>query len=206
MSDVIWKNCCGTVEVSQLIFYRGNKKMNTVKQLYDAAAVEKAIAQIAECIAIDFAGKPDGFALVGTQQMGVPLAEKLCALLKEKGLKPEFGKLDITMYRDDFGTRDILPMINETRIPFDVNGKDIILVDDVLSSGRTIRAALDALTDFGRPGMIRLAVLVDRGEPEFPIRADYVGFEVSLPPERKVKVRFEDGCGSPAGIYDVKWQ
>ncbi len=180
--------------------------MNTVKLLYDVSAMEKAVADIAERIAADFSGKPDDFALVGTQQMGVPLAEKLCAILKEKGLKPDLGKLDITMYRDDFGTRDILPMINETRIPFDVNGKDIILVDDVLSSGRTIRAALDALTDFGRPGMIRLAVLVDRGEPEFPIRADYVGFNVSLPLERKVKVHFDAAGELPAGIYDIKWQ
>ena len=180
--------------------------MDSIKQLYDVAAVEKAIAEIADRIAADFSGKPNGFALVGTQQMGVPLAEKLCVALKAKGLAPDFGKLDITMYRDDFGTRDILQMINETYIPFDVNGKDIILVDDVLSSGRTIRAALDALTDFGRPGMIRLAVLVDRGEPEFPIRADYVGFKVALPLERKVKVRFEDTADIKAGIYDVKWQ
>ena len=110
------------------------------------------------------------------------------------------------MYRDDFGTRDILPMINETEIPFDVSDKEIILVDDVLSSGRTIRAALDALTDFGRPGFIRLAVLVDRGEPEFPIRADYVGFNVSLPADRKVKVFFAENNGFQPGIYDVKWQ
>jgi pyrimidine operon attenuation protein/uracil phosphoribosyltransferase len=178
--------------------------MNTVKQLYDATAVEKAIVQIAERIAIDFAGKPDGFALVGTQQMGVPLAEKLCALLKEKGLEPDFGKLDITMYRDDFGTRDILPMINETRIPFDVNGKDIILVDDVLSSGRTIRAALDALTDYGRPALIRLAVLVDRGNPEFPIRADFVGFTNDSPAEHKIVVQFDDD-GKPAGVYERNW-
>ena len=83
---------------------------------------------------------------------------------------------------------------------------EIILVDDVLSSGRTIRAALDALTDFGRPGFIRLAVLVDRGEPEFPIRADYVGFKVTLPAERKVKVHFIENNGFQPGIYDVKWQ
>ena len=176
--------------------------MDNCKQLYDAAGMDEAIRQISGRIAADFAGDPRGIALVGIQQMGVPLAEKLCSALIEAGVNPEFGKLDITMYRDDFGARDILPMINETRIPFDVNDRVIILVDDVLSSGRTIRAALDALTDFGRPGLIRLAVLVDRGEPEFPIRADYVGFQVNLPTERKVKVRFKDD----PGIYDVKWQ
>ena len=114
--------------------------------------------------------------------------------------------LDITMYRDDIGTRNMLPRIHETIIPFDVNDRVIILVDDVLSSGRTIRAALDALTDYGRPGLIRLAVLVDRGDPEFPIRADFVGFNVSLPAERKVLVNFEDIPGMDAGIYDVNWQ
>ena len=114
--------------------------------------------------------------------------------------------LDITMYRDDIGTRNLLPMIHETVIPFDVDDRIIILVDDVLSSGRTIRAALDALTDYGRPGLIRLAVLVDRGEPEFPIRADFVGFEVSLPAERKVLVNFETVDNVAAGIYDVNWQ
>ena len=92
------------------------------------------------------------------------------------------------------------------RSPFDVNDREIILVDDVLSSGRTIRAALDALTDYGRPGLIRLAVLVDRGEPEFPIRADFTAFKVALPPERKVVVRFEDDAEYPAGIFDVNWQ
>ena len=180
--------------------------MDNCKQLYDVAGMDDAIRQIAGRIAADFAGDPRGIALVGIQQMGVPLAEKLCSALIEAGVNPEFGKLDITMYRDDFGTRDIIPMINETRIPFAVDDKVIILVDDVLSSGRTIRAALDAVTDFGRPGLIRLAVLVDRGEPEFPIRADYVGYNVALPADRKVKVRFGEVPGETAGIFDVKWK
>ena len=180
--------------------------MNSIKQLFDAAAMEEAIRRTAAAIAADFAGDLRGVALVGIQQMGVPLAEKLCAELQKNGIKPDFGKLDITMYRDDFGTRDIIPMINETNIPFAVDDKVIILVDDVLSSGRTIRAALDAVTDFGRPGLIRLAVLVDRGEPEFPIRADYVGFNVSLPADRKVRVHFDEVSGACAGIFDVKWK
>ena len=176
--------------------------MNSCKELFNAEEMADAVRRIAAKIAGNMAGTAPDFALVGIQQMGVELAEKLQEALAEHGLAPELGKLDITMYRDDSGARDILPMINETRIPFDVNDRVIILVDDVLSSGRTIRAALDALTDFGRPGLIRLAVLVDRGEPEFPIRADYVGFQVDLPTERKVKVRFKD----EPGIYDVKWQ
>ena len=109
------------------------------------------------------------------------------------------------MYRDDFGTYSGLPLIRETSIPVDVNGKRIILVDDVLSSGRTIRAALDALTDYGRPELIRLAVLVDRGNPEYPIRADYVGRQILLPDEHKVSVLFDED-GDEAGIYEVNWK
>ena len=180
--------------------------MESSRQLFSAGDIDSGVKEIAQKIAARFAGKNADFALVGIQQMGVVLAEKIYNEMKNLGYSPDFGKLDITMYRDDFGKRDILPMINETAIPFDVNDKEIILVDDVLSSGRTIRAALDALTDFGRPGFIRLAVLVDRGEPEFPIRADYVGFKVTLPAERKVKVHFIENNGFQPGIYDVKWQ
>ena len=176
-------------------------------KLFSAEEISNAVAKIADAIGADFSSSFDDCALVGIHQQGVPLAELICEELKKKyGSAPLIGKLDISMYRDDIGNRKRLPAIRETDISFDVNGSSIILVDDVLSSGRTIRAALDALTDFGRPGLIRLAVLVDRGEPEFPIRADYVGFKVSLPAERKVKVHFES-CGefSP-GIYDVEWQ
>ena len=178
--------------------------MDNSKQLYDAAGMDEAIRQIAGRIAADCAGDPRGIALVGIQQMGVPLAEKLCSALTDAGVDPEFGKLDITMYRDDFGKRSGLPLIRETVIPFDLNGENIILVDDVLSSGRTIRAALDALTDYGRPALIRLAVLVDRGEPEFPIRADFVGFSNNSPAENKIVVQFDEN-GLPGGVYERKW-
>ena len=148
----------------------------------------------------------DKIALVGIHQLGVPLAERLRAELTAPGApEPEFGKLDISMYRDDIGNRNPLPLIRETEIAFDVNDKIIILVDDVLSSGRTIRAALDALTDYGRPRLIRLAVLVDRGEPEYPIRADFVGFNLTLPADRKVAVGF-DGGNRSAGIFEVDWK
>jgi bifunctional protein pyrR len=109
------------------------------------------------------------------------------------------------MYRDDVGLRSGLPLIRETVIPFNIDGHKIILVDDVLSSGRTIRAALDAITDYGRPNMIRLAVLVDRGDPEYPIRADYVGFKLDLDPAHKVAVQFDED-GDEAGIFEVNWQ
>ena len=178
--------------------------MTSYVQLFDAEQMMAGVRELARKIADHFTDSDREFALVGIHQLGVPLAQLLNDELVKLGRKSEFGKLDITMYRDDIGTRSMLPRIHETVIPFDVNDKEIILVDDVLSSGRTIRAALDALTDYGRPGLIRLAVLVDRGEPEFPIRADFVAFNVSLPAERKVLVNFDSTDHAP-GIYDVNW-
>ena len=179
--------------------------MNSYAQLYDAEQTMRGVRELARQIERHFSVPERDFALVGIHQMGVPLAKLLCRELAAGGRNPEFGQLDITMYRDDIGTRSMLPRIHETVIPFDVNDREIILVDDVLSSGRTIRAALDALTDYGRPGLIRLAVLVDRGEPEFPIRADFTAFRVTLPPERKVMVRFEPDADFSAVIFDVNW-
>ncbi len=180
--------------------------MNTYAQLFDAEQTKQGVRMLAEQIGRHFSVSGSDFALVGIHQMGVELARLLCEeIASASGKKPEFGQLDITMYRDDIGTRNMLPQIHETVIPFDVNGREIILVDDVLSSGRTIRAALDALTDYGRPGLIRLAVLVDRGEPEFPIRADFTAFKVSLGADRKVVVKFEPDADFSAGIFDVQW-
>ena len=180
--------------------------MTLKKQIYSAAEMDRAIDEMATSIAAAFPIAEGNCALVGIHQYGVPLAERLHdAITKLAGCAPEFGKLDISMYRDDIGNRNPLPLIRETEIDFDVNDKIIILVDDVLSSGRTIRAALDALTDYGRPRMIRLAVLVDRGEPEYPIRADFIGFRVSLKPDRKVAVRFDEGNAS-GGIFEVEWK
>ena len=174
-------------------------------KLFSAEEISNAVAKIADAIGADFSSSFDDCALVGIHQQGVPLAELICEVVKKKyGSAPLIGKLDISMYRDDIGNRKRLPAIRETDISFDVNGSSIILVDDVLSTGRTIRAALDALTDYGRAGLIRLAVLVDRGEPEFPIRADYVGLCTTVPADQKIVVRFEED-GDP-GIYAVKWE
>ena len=193
--------------------------MTLRKQIYSAAEMDRAIDEMASAIAAAFPIAEGNCALVGIHQFGVPLAERLHdAITKLAGCAPEFGKLVISMYRDDIGNRNPLPMyrddignrnplplIRETEIDFDINDKTIILVDDVLSSGRTIRAALDALTDYGRPKAIRLAVLVDRGEPEYPIRADFVGFKLHLPADRKVSVSFDDDNRS-GGISEVDWK
>lgn len=117
----------------------------------------------------------DGVALVGLQTGGVPLAEAIAGDLSEiEGVDVEVGKLDVAFYRDDIGIRPVLAE-EPTDIPFDVDGRTIVLVDDVLFTGRTIRAALDALSSFGRPRAVQLAVMVDRGHRELPIRPDFVG-------------------------------
>ena len=126
----------------------------------------------------------------------MPLAQRIAEAIPEhEGVEPPVGALDITFYRDDLSLVAQQPMVKGTEIPFDLNGQTIVLVDDVLYTGRTIRAAMDALIDFGRPQAIRLAVLVDRGHRELPIRADYVGKNVPTSREEIVKVRLEETDG-----------
>ena len=182
--------------------------MTLRKRLYSPEEISGAVERMAGAIREDCRNAGcDDYALVGLYQQGVPLAERLCdALERLTGRRPRMAKLDISLYRDDFGKRSALPLIRETVIPFDVNDTRIILVDDVLSTGRTIRAALDALTDYGRPGVIRLAVLVDRGNPEFPIRADFVGFECNPPADHKVAVQFDADDPGENGIFEVEWK
>ncbi len=166
----------------------------TEQQLCTATDLAAAIDRIADAIVSDF-GSPDApeYALVGLYRAGVPLAERLLETIIRRGAKPPvLGKLDVTMYRDDIGLRRTLPQIRETILPFNMEGAQVILVDDVLSSGRTIRAALDALTAFGRPALIRLAVLIDRDNAEYPIRPDYVGMRIEVPEDRKIVVSLPD--------------
>ena len=147
---------------------------------------------------------PDQLILIGIQRGGVPLAERLaCAIERISGAKHPCGTLDIAMYRDDIGLRKTLPQIFETRIPFDLTEKTVILVDDVLQSGRSIRAALDAVTYFGRPAVVRLAALLDRGSREFPIQGDYVGKKISVPDDCRIKVSWNEITGSGDFVYTV---
>lgn len=143
----------------------------------DGAAVSRALTRIAHEI-LEANGGAQDLAIVGIVTRGKDLAEDLCERIEAiEGVRPALGSLDISLYRDDFGTR-IAPVLHGTSLPFSLEGKTVVLVDDVLFTGRTIRAALDSLMDYGRPAAVRLAVVVDRGHRELPIRADYVGKNV----------------------------
>ena len=153
----------------------------------NAAAIQRALVRIAHEIA-ERNENSDEVVLVGIQTGGVPLAERLAAALKELwGRSVPLGKLDVAMHRDDLDRR-MAPDVHPTAIPFDVTGKTVVVVDDVLFRGRTMRAAMDALNDFGRPKRIQLAVLVDRGHRELPIKADFVGKNVPTSPSESILV------------------
>jgi pyrimidine operon attenuation protein/uracil phosphoribosyltransferase len=156
--------------------------------------VRRALTRIAHEI-VERTGA-DVAALVGIADRGDDLARRLAAqIARIEGTAPPVGALDITFYRDDIGLRAEAPEVHETRIDFDVTGRVVVLVDDVLFTGRTIRAAMDALMDLGRPRAIQLAVLVDRGHRELPIRADYVGKNVPTALTDQVTVRIVEVDG-----------
>jgi pyrimidine operon attenuation protein/uracil phosphoribosyltransferase len=165
------------------------------KPILDAADVGRVLTRIGHEIVERNKGAAD-LVLVGVHRRGVPLASRLAAKLAEiEGRPVPVGALDVAMYRDDIGMRPP-GATHDTDLPFDLGGKVVVLVDDVLFTGRTIRAALDALVDFGRPRAIQLAVLVDRGHRELPIRADYVGKNVptNLGEDVQVQVVEVDGA------------
>ncbi|MBP2659429.1 MAG: Bifunctional protein pyrR [Firmicutes bacterium] len=157
--------------------------------IMDEQAIRRGLIRIAHEIIENNKGIKD-LILVGIRTRGVPLAERLAAEIKRiEGAELPVGILDITLYRDDLSTLSYQPIVHETQIPVDISGKIIILIDDVLYTGRTVRAALDAIIDIGRPKVIQLAVLVDRGHRELPIRADYVGKNVPTSSKEVVGVQ-----------------
>ncbi|NBO63545.1 MAG: bifunctional pyr operon transcriptional regulator/uracil phosphoribosyltransferase PyrR [Acidobacteria bacterium] len=157
-------------------------------RLMTAADIDRVLMRMASQIVEN---NPDlsNVVLVGIRRRGVPLATRLAAkILEMDGVTVTTGALDITLYRDDLSTVGDRPVVNRTELPGNITGKTIILVDDVLYTGRTVRAALDELIDFGRPHRVQLAVLVDRGWRELPIQADYVGKQLSTSEREIVKV------------------
>lgn len=166
--------------------------LKNIKEIMDAQSIENALTRIAHEI-IEHNADTSEIAIVGIRTRGEYLANRLVATIKNiKGIKLLLGLLDITLYRDDLMDTDSQPIVHETKIGFDVSTKHIILVDDVLYTGRTIRAALDAFIDFGRPKSIQLAVLVDRGHRELPIRADYVGKNIPTSQKETVIVKLRE--------------
>jgi len=162
------------------------------KQILNSEDIHRAMVRIAHEIAERNKGT-ENIILVGIRRRGVPLAERIAATLSElEGRRVPVGYLDITLYRDDLSSRGPSPIVGKTSLDHDITGKTVILVDDVLYTGRTVRAALDALTDLGRPTRIQLAVLVDRGHRELPVRADFVGKNVPTAISERVEVRVKE--------------
>ena len=169
--------------------------MKVKAKVRDKEAIAKAVVRISHEI-LERNKKSADLACVGIRERGVPLAERIAAAIKEiAGHAPPVGILDITLYRDDLTMIAHQPVVHKTEIGFDITDKSIILIDDVLFTGRTIRCALDELIDFGRPQSIQLAVLIDRGHRELPIRADYVGKNIPTARGELVEVRLQESDG-----------
>jgi pyrimidine operon attenuation protein/uracil phosphoribosyltransferase len=166
----------------------------------DARGIELAVKRIGLEILEANQGLAD-VAVVGIHRRGVPLGQRLIRYFREhERVEVPFGTVDITLYRDDAGLMLPQPQLNSTEIDFDVTGRKLVLVDDVLFTGRTVRAALDAIIDYGRPRRIQLAVLVDRGLRELPIRADFVGKAVDTTPDQTVQVHLLETDGEDRAV------
>jgi pyrimidine operon attenuation protein/uracil phosphoribosyltransferase len=173
------------------------------RPVMDGDAVSRALRRIAHEI-VERNHGVTGTMILGIHTRGAPLAQRLAKFLTEvEGVAVPVGTLDIGMYRDDLDTRPTTPL-GVTEVPERLDGQTVVLVDDVLYTGRTIRAALDALADLGRPGSVQLAVLVDRGHRELPIRADYVGKNIPTAHEERVSVRVTEIDGTDGVVLEAR--
>lgn len=189
---------------SCFLLLKGMGMSGREKQILSAEDIRRALVRIAHEIAERNEGIQD-VVLVGIRRRGAPLAERIAAAIADfEGQSVPVGQLDITLYRDDLGLRGPAPLVRKTSIQSDITGRVVVLVDDVLYTGRTVRAALDALADLGRPARIQLAVLVDRGHRELPIRADFVGKNVPTSQEERVKVRLAEIDNDTDAVVIVK--
>lgn len=168
-------------------------------KVMEEADVRRAVQRISHEIVERNKGAGD-VVVVGIRTRGVPLSLRIAAAVSGiESVEVPVGRLDVTLYRDDLRTMS-QPVVRETHLPGDIGGKNVVIVDDVLYTGRSVRAAMDAIIDFGRPATIQLAVLVDRGHRELPIRADYVGRNVPTSPGEKVRVALKEVDGED-GVY-----
>jgi pyrimidine operon attenuation protein/uracil phosphoribosyltransferase len=175
----------------------------TSQVLLDARAVERTLKRMADEI-VELNEGTDALVLVGIQRRGVQLADRLAAMIKatEDADIPR-GALDITLYRDDLQTVGPRPVVGKTELPWTLDDRNVVIVDDVLYTGRTVRAALDELTDFGRPSRIALAVLIDRGGRELPIHANVVGKKVDVPVGGRIDVFVTELDGRDEVVLDL---
>lgn len=173
------------------------------KLILSADDIRRTITRIAHQIAERNGGMQD-VVLVGIRRRGVPLSSRIAATVADfDGVQVPVGALDITLYRDDLKLRGPATVVRSTSIPVDITGRTVVLVDDVLYTGRTVRAALDALADLGRPARIQLAVLIDRGRRELPIRADFVGKNIPTAHDERVATRLREVDGGEEGVFIV---
>lgn len=179
-------------------------KLKEKAQILDADGIRRALIRMAHEIVEKNKGVED-LTLIGIRRRGVPLAVRMAQLIKEiEGREIPVGSLDITLYRDDLTQLSYQPLVYRTEVDYPVTGKRIVLVDDVIYTGRTIRAAMDALMDLGRPAVIELAVLVDRGHRELPIRADYIGKNVPTSKREVVSVLIKEIDGEDRVVISEK--
>jgi pyrimidine operon attenuation protein / uracil phosphoribosyltransferase len=168
--------------------------------IMDGEAMTRALRRIAHEI-LEHNPYPAAFCLVGIPSRGVELARRLANLIEAiEGRRPELGSIDVSMHRDDLSIRNTLTSVRETRLPLNLEELTVVLVDDVLFTGRTCRAAMDAISSFGRPARIQLAVLLDRGHRELPIRPDYVGKNLPTSREERVRVRLQNVDTEPDSV------
>jgi pyrimidine operon attenuation protein/uracil phosphoribosyltransferase len=179
----------------EVFFGRDTRRMKVKSEIIDAKGIDRTLLRLThEILERNKGGR--NLVVVGIRNRGDSLAKRIIRSIREiEGEELPLGILDITLYRDDFQKMSESPLIQATDFPFDITDKTVVLVDDVLYTGRTIRAALDAIMDFGRPASIQLAVLVDRGHRELPIKADYVGKDVPTASNEEVQVKLKEVDG-----------
>ena len=167
----------------------------------DAEAMRRALRRVAHEI-IERNPRLEKVVLAGIPSRGVEIARRIAAFIREiKNINVQTGVIDVAMHRDDVGTRPELPVVRASELPLPLEGRTVVIVDDVLYTGRTIRAAMDAISSFGRPARIQLAVLIDRGHRELPIRPDYVGKNLPTATGEQVQVRLEETDNEPDAVW-----
>lgn len=179
------------------------KNSSAAAQVLDAEAIGRALRRIAHEI-VENNAELKSVVLAGIPSRGVELARRIAEAIRSIAkIDIETGVIDVAMHRDDFGRRAALPVVRASKLPTPLDGRTVVIVDDVLYTGRTIRAAMDAISSFGRPARIQLAALVDRGHRELPIRADYVGKNLPSAPTDKIRVRLQESDSEPDTVWLV---